>query len=459
MVIENYLLHLQGQLGPLSRVKRLAEFCFERIEFRALIFALILGSITGRKYRKPIFRVASWRLDVGHCINIPVLRIFYHLIVVGRIVDINGNADILERSLGRLGQQWQLLAARIGQPFDDELLAIFLANAIAIGVNPTSLLQNRLGTFRVVLLGFNLIAAKGRTCREYAISREAIALQQFIDKVLLIDSHGNRLADSRVSADRIRVKIHLAKEAARCGYLRDGVFVILEQRIAFIRHAISSLHLTGLQGIGQRIAIRYRADDNLIKFRRAAPIVLIFLERQMVISLHIRRNVRAGTGHHAILKASIDINDAAIRVTEIIQQRRFRLRRFNRDFLSIGFNRSNLQILLRPFVVSNQMLQTLLYRLAIHLAAGRIRDIIAQRNLPGQRIGIFPFGCQPGLDFHGIGIFYQRLANTITDASPASISIMRIDIGFLVGTVKRRVANSKHLASIRLPRLTAATAG
>ena len=120
----------------------------------------------------------------------------------------------------------------------------------------------------------------------------------------------------------------------------------------------------------------------------------------MVVRLHIRHDVRTCTGNNAVFKTSFHINDTAIGIAQIVQQGRSWLSRLDDELLPVGLKRSNLEVLLGALVLRNQMLKALLDRSSIHLAAARISHIIAQRDLPGQRIDIFPLRRQPWLDFH-----------------------------------------------------------
>ena len=93
----------------------------------------------------------------------------------------------------------------------------------------------------------------------------------------------------------------------------------------------------------------------------------------------------------------------------------------------------------------HQMFQTFLYCFSVHFPSAGKGNTVPQGDDPGQLIRIFISGCQPWLNFHGIGIMKQCFTNSVSDAGPSGIRIMRINIGFLIFRIKGSVTEYKCL--------------
>ena len=104
------------------------------------------------------------------------------------------------------------------------------------------------------------------------------------------------------------------------------------------------------------------------------------------------------------------------------------------------------------------MLQTLLYRLTVHLPAAGKGNIVPQCNNPGPVIHIFKPCSQPGLHLHGIRIAKQGFSHTIADAGPAGIGMVRVYIRLLIFRIERGVAKYKDLFFFLCCRLLRAAA-
>ena len=94
---------------------------------------------------KEVGGVAQTGVDIGADPDVPLGGILADGVVILRTVDLDLDADLLERSLRGLGQQRQLLTGRVGQPADGQLLSVLLADAVAVRIDPAGLLQNGLG--------------------------------------------------------------------------------------------------------------------------------------------------------------------------------------------------------------------------------------------------------------------------------------------------------------------------
>lgn len=91
-----------------------------------------------------------------------------------------------------LGKQGQLLTAGIGQPANGQLGAVLFPDAVAIGVYPACIFQNRLGSFRVIGFGSDLLTAEGgEAVGESTVSGNTVTIQQSGYKAFLVDARGN----------------------------------------------------------------------------------------------------------------------------------------------------------------------------------------------------------------------------------------------------------------------------
>ena len=241
----------------------------------------------------------------------------------------------------------------------------------------------------------------------------------------------------------------MGKERTACGTARKCVIIILKQRVACIRHSIGAINLSGLKCHGKCVAVRDGANRNLIKSRFPIPVGFIFFKLQFFPGCKRYDLIRSGSCYDAILcNARLHINDTSIRVGKIVQKRRFWNLRFDCDCLTFCRNGVNHQISSGTLMNLDQMFQTFFYCFSIHFSSAGKRNIVPQCDDPGQIIRIFIFGCQPWLNFHGIGIMKQRFPNSISDTGPAGIGIMRIDIGFLIFRVKSGITKYKYFFAV-----------
>ena len=99
-------------------------------------------------------------------------------------------------------------------------------------------------------------------------------------------------------------------------------------------------------------------------------------------------------------------------------------------------------------MVLQQVLKALLDSLGVHVAAGGELDAIPQGDGPGVVTVVRPLGCEPGLQFHVVGVVHQRLTNTIADAGPAVVGAVRVDGLFPVFCVECGVADRHGLLPV-----------
>ena len=125
---------------------------------------------------KEILRIAQAGVYVGADPDIPGFGVLPDAVVVFGVIDLHFDPYILERSLRGLGQQRQFLTGRIGQPADGQLDAVFLADTVAIGINPAGILQDFLCLSGII--GNRVDSpSKGKAFGERAGSGVAVAFQ------------------------------------------------------------------------------------------------------------------------------------------------------------------------------------------------------------------------------------------------------------------------------------------
>ena len=91
------------------------------------------------------------------------------------------------------------------------------------------------------------------------------------------------------------------------------------------------------------------------------------------------------------------------------------------------------------------MVQALLDCRAVHLPTAGEGDVILQGDGPGAVSVIFPGLCQPGFQFHGVGVMHQGFADAVANAGPAVVGAVGINGLFPVFGVEGGVANGHDL--------------
>ena len=184
------------------------------------------------------------------------------------------------------------------------LTPFFFADAVAVGVDPAGGLQ----------LGFGLIGIKGHGLNaltereavgEGAGRGVAVAVEQHVDEVLLVDAHGDRLAHGGITHDRVAgvllVEVHHAPEAAAGLDAGELVVVVLKERIAGIGHAVGCVDFSGLECHGQRVTVGNGADGDLVDLHLAVPVVDVLDEIHMVVRDDFGRHIGAGADDAAVV--------------------------------------------------------------------------------------------------------------------------------------------------------------
>ena len=401
-----------------------------------------------------VLGIAQTGVDVGADPDVPCRGILADAVVILGAVDLYVNADVLERGLRGFGQQGQLLTGRVGQPADRELDAVLFADAVAVGVDPAGGLQ----------LGFGLIGIKGHGLNALT-EREAVgegtgrgvavAVEQHVDEVLLVDAHGDRLADGGIAHDRIAgvllVEVHHAPEAAAGLDAGELVVVVLKERIAGIGHAVGCVDFAGLERHGQRVTVRNGADGDLVDLDLTVPVVDVFDEIHMVVRDDFGRHIGTGADDAAVVgDTDFHVDDAAVGLGEIVHQDGVGLGGDDGQLLTVGLHRGDLEVAGGALVDLDQVLETGLDRGSVTLLAVGEADRILDHDLPGGRIDVGSALRQPGLERAVVRDLHQRLADAVADAGPAGIGVMRVDRRLFVFGVEGGVAEDKGLFSAGL---------
>ena len=316
IVIQQLLLHLDGNSAAFILVKCSAQFGCQFLKSVAVVTAVILDRTVQAVGCKEVCRITKPRIDVSTDPNIPRCGILTDGVVILRAVDLNIHADPLERGLRRLGQQRKLLTGGISQPANSELDAILLANTIAIGVDPTGFLKDLLGLLGIIAFGLYALT-KGEAVRESAGSGVAIAVEQHIHKALLVNAQSDRLADGRVLHDSragiFVVQVHHAPEAAAGLDAGELVVVVLKKRVAGISHAVGSIDFTRLESQSKCVAVRDGADGDLVNMYFSIPVVDVFHQTHVVVGYYLGCHIRTGADDTAVLRnTDFHVNNAAV---------------------------------------------------------------------------------------------------------------------------------------------------
>ena len=201
-----------------------------------------------------------------------------------------------------------------------------------------------------------------------------------LTKPFLVDAHRDGGAHGLVLHD-VRCVVGLAEEHAAREAVGNVVVVVVEQLVARVRQAIGGIHFAGLQGALKRIGVGELTHDDGVDLRGAAPVVLVLVQGNLGIG-HGLGNVGAGAGHVAVLgHARLHVDDAAVRVAQVVDERRARLARLDGDGVALGGDVGDLHVAGRTVVLGDQVVEAFLHGLAVHGAAVRELHVVAQRDL------------------------------------------------------------------------------
>ena len=264
-----------------------------------------------------------------------------------------------------------------------------------------------------------------------------MTIQQRSDEALLVNAHGNGLTHSRILNNGTR-HVHGAKE--RAGGLNAGelIVVVFKVGVSLICHAVSRVDISRLQGSRQGITVRKGTDGQLVDLRRTVPVIFVFRQGKMVIRNHVHNDIRAGTGNDTCVEITgIHINDAAVRIAQIVHKCRIRLTCGDGQNLSVRLHIRDLSIAGRTVMVFQHMLEALLYSLCIHRIAALKQDAVAQLKRPHQsvlRYGIVIH--QIFLYVHAVIQLKQGFHHTDTHAPPGISAGRRIHIPHIIAKHK-----------------------
>ena len=112
VVVQQLLLHLDGDLRALGRIEGGAQLDGKLLELVAVVAAGVLDRFVQTVGVKEILRVAQTGVDVGADPDVPCRGILADAVVILGAVDLYVDTDVLERGLRGFGQQRQLLTGR-----------------------------------------------------------------------------------------------------------------------------------------------------------------------------------------------------------------------------------------------------------------------------------------------------------------------------------------------------------
>ena len=166
----------------------------------------------------------------------------------------------------------------------------------------------------------------------------------------------------------------------------------------------------------------------------------------MIICHQFSCHIRTCTDHNTIITDTcLHINNASVRITEIIDQCRLRFCSLYGNSISVSLDSINAEISCCTLMIGNQSLQAFLYCLSVTGTSIGEHNSVIQCDLPGQLVNIFILFCDPWLYFHGIGITEKSFPYSITDASPSCICILWINICLFIFRIKGGITKYKCL--------------
>ena len=157
----------------------------------------------------------------------------------------------------------------------------------------------------------------------------------------------------------------------------------------------------------------------------------------MIICHQFSCHIRTCTDHDPIITDTcLHINNASIRITEIIDQCRLRFCSLYGNSISVSLDSINAEISCCTLMIGNQSIQAFLYCLSVTGTSIGEHNSVIQCDLPGQLINIFILFCDPWLYLHGIGITEKSFPYSITDTRPSCICILWINICLFIFRIK-----------------------
>ena len=267
---------------------------------------------------------------------------------------------------------------------------------------------------------------------ERADGRRALPVQEDFCEIVLVDGHGDCLADAQVFEVFI-LEVERDLIDARRVDLTDLVLVVIHEKFeARIRQALHSIELAVLHRHRQRVAVRDALDNDLVHLRlHVAPVVFVFHKVDLRVG-NGRRDIRARADDDLVMLARIDVDDAAVRIGQVVQERRHFFLRFDRDGLAVRRDGLDLQVFRRTVMLRKQVVKAFLNLFARDFLAVREADIILQIDFDRVVVNLLVVLREPRLELHGLREAEQRLADAVAQRRPADVRVMRIRADVLV---------------------------
>ena len=166
----------------------------------------------------------------------------------------------------------------------------------------------------------------------------------------------------------------------------------------------------------------------------------------MIICHQFSCHIRTCTDYNPIITDTcLHINNASIRITEIIDKCRLRFCSLYGNSISVRLDSINAEISCCTLMIGNQSLQAFLYCLSVTGTSIGEHNSVIQCDLPGQLVNIFILFCDPWLYFHGIGITEKSFPYSITDTRPSCICILWINICLFIFRIKGGITKYEGL--------------
>ena len=202
---------------------------------------------------------------------------FWPIAAVERVVvhgrHLGGDADVLQPAGEEVGVLAAVTLAAVEEP-QLQLFAVLVARAVAVGVGPAGLVEQRLGLVGVVVeqlvLG-DLEVPRRVGRRNDRRAGDAVADQCLLDQQVAIDGVVDGLANLDVRQRRVAVTrrrraagVHrqLAEAALVAGDRLDGV-AVLDAGVRLLGHAVEGVDLAALQRLELGVLRRRRSGRSL----------------------------------------------------------------------------------------------------------------------------------------------------------------------------------------------------
>ena len=347
--------------------------------------------------------------------------------MIRRIVYFYINTNILKCRLCIFCKLRLFQTCRVSQPVDCQLLSVLVYISVTVCICPSGLFKKLLCSVRIIGNSFHCIISIRETAWECSLCRYSATFHNHRTEAFLVDSHLNSFTNVLI-LHNFRIHVELSEEATACRTGIDRIIgVSIKQCIVVILKSIGSLNIACLKRCCQSTSICEGFNSNFVYIDFTAPVIFIF-NKVDLRWCYVFSNIRTGScyiGRTAFtLNTIIHVNDRAIWITKIIDDRRARLCCINGKCQSVCINMVNFQIVWCTVMNSDQILQTFLNCFCIHITSAGEFNTITKCDLNSCVIYKLIISCQPWLYFHVVVVFEKSFSYTVTKCTPSGIVIM-----------------------------------